>query len=206
VRLYSYIVARDYGFAPNPFFGACTLATCKPEIRRTANVGDWIIGTGAKRYGLGGRLVYAMKVAEAVLYEQYWEDDRFRQKKPYLRGSLKQAFGDNIYHRNPKTGEWLQEDSHHSYPNGRPNQANIDHDTQVSRVLVGMEFKYWGASGPTIPNRFRHSLGHDVCCTTQGHKCNFPNQLVRAFTEWVQTIREVGHLGEPAEFEQQLRR
>src|SRR5712671_5339411 len=34
MRLYSYVVARDFGFAPNPFFGVCTLATCKPDIRK----------------------------------------------------------------------------------------------------------------------------------------------------------------------------
>ena len=31
MRLHSYVVARDYGFAPNPFLGVCTLATCKPK-------------------------------------------------------------------------------------------------------------------------------------------------------------------------------
>ena len=49
MKLFSYVVARDYGFAPNPFFSTCTLATCKPKIRRTASVGDWIIGTGSKK-------------------------------------------------------------------------------------------------------------------------------------------------------------
>ncbi|MFH1865797.1 MAG: hypothetical protein ABIK85_07930, partial [Candidatus Eisenbacteria bacterium] len=39
MRLFSYIVARDYGFAPNPFCGVCTLATCKPKIRESASVG-----------------------------------------------------------------------------------------------------------------------------------------------------------------------
>lgn len=28
---YSYVVARDFGFAPNPFNGFLTLATCKPK-------------------------------------------------------------------------------------------------------------------------------------------------------------------------------
>lgn len=37
-------VARDYGFAPNPFFGVCTLATCKPRIRSVAQIGDWVVG------------------------------------------------------------------------------------------------------------------------------------------------------------------
>lgn len=40
MKLFSYIVTHDAGFAPNPFWGYCTLACCKPAIRRTANVGD----------------------------------------------------------------------------------------------------------------------------------------------------------------------
>ena len=48
MRLHSYVVARDYGFAPNPFFGVCTLATCKPKIRSAAKLGDWVMGTGSK--------------------------------------------------------------------------------------------------------------------------------------------------------------
>src|SRR5438034_11308809 len=118
MRLYSYVIARDYGFAPNPFFGFCTLATCKPMIRKTAQVGYLIIGTGSKTCGMVGVLVYVMKVAETVTYDQYWEDPRFRVKRPNLRGSLKQAYGDNIYHRNPETCGWIQENSHHSLPDG----------------------------------------------------------------------------------------
>src|SRR5713226_3129081 len=97
MKLFSYVVARDYGFAPNPFFGCCTLATCKPNIRKHAQVGDWVLGTGSKGYGLDGHLVFAMKIVEALSYERYWDDPRFRQKRPNLRGSVKQAFGDNIY-------------------------------------------------------------------------------------------------------------
>ena len=51
MKLYSYIVARDFGFAPNPFYGFCTLATCKPKIREHASVGDWVVGTGARSSG-----------------------------------------------------------------------------------------------------------------------------------------------------------
>jgi hypothetical protein len=41
-RIYSYVVRYDSGFAPNPFYGYCTLATCKPDIRRGAEVGDLV--------------------------------------------------------------------------------------------------------------------------------------------------------------------
>ena len=41
-KLYSYCLPYDDGAAPNPFWGTCTLVICKPAIRRTARVGDWI--------------------------------------------------------------------------------------------------------------------------------------------------------------------
>ena len=44
--LYIYVVDRDFGFAPNPFHGYCTLATCKPKIRNGASIGNWIMGIG----------------------------------------------------------------------------------------------------------------------------------------------------------------
>ena len=47
-KLFSYVLRFDDGAAPNPFGGICTLTICKPAIRRSASVGDWIIGTGSK--------------------------------------------------------------------------------------------------------------------------------------------------------------
>jgi hypothetical protein len=44
MKLYCYIVTHDTGFSPNPFHGYCTLACCKPTIRRTAKEGDWVVG------------------------------------------------------------------------------------------------------------------------------------------------------------------
>lgn len=200
MKLYSYVVARDYGFAPNPFYGVCTLATCKPSIRKSVQIRDWVVGTGSKRYGLDGRLVYAMKVAETLTYDQYWNDLRFIQKKPNLRGSRKQAYGDNIYHRDSKTVRWVQANSHHSRRDGSPNCDNIKHDTQSPRVLVGTEFAYWGGGGPRIPARFRNWAGVDVCCVGQGHKCNFPENFVHAFLTWIHSLNASGYVGRPKEF------
>jgi hypothetical protein len=46
MSLVSYKMTHDSGFAPNPFHGYLTLATCKPGIRRSGSrrVGDWIAG------------------------------------------------------------------------------------------------------------------------------------------------------------------
>lgn len=34
MKIYTYIMTDDYSFAPNPYFGLCTLACCKPKIRK----------------------------------------------------------------------------------------------------------------------------------------------------------------------------
>ncbi len=47
MTLYTYFIPFDNGAAPNPFGGICTLAICKPVIRRNAKAGDWVVGTGS---------------------------------------------------------------------------------------------------------------------------------------------------------------
>ena len=194
--LYSYIVARDYGFAPNPFYGFCTLATCKPDIRRTATVGDWVIGTGSKRKGRSGFIVYAMRVTEAISFAAYWDDPRFQNKRPHLRGSLKKAFGDNIYFRDEYTNEWQQLDSHHTNEHGIQDFENIRTDTSTDRVLVSEDFVYWGGTGPKIP----HFSGVDICHSTQKHRCKFPEQVVQDFIEWVRSLNDTGYCSDPLEW------
>ncbi len=76
--LYIYVVTRDFGFAPNPFHGYCTLATCKPGIRRVAQVGDWVMGVGGSRLHAAGRCIYLMNVSEVLPFDTYWSDNRFR--------------------------------------------------------------------------------------------------------------------------------
>jgi len=198
MKLYSYVVARDFGFAPNPFDGVCTLATCKPKIREAATVGDWVVGTGSKRYGLGGKLVFAMQVSEKLSYDEYWKDLRYRSKRPNLQGSLKQAYGDNIYHRNSRTKEWKQEDSHHSFKDGSKNPANVKHDTQSPIVLIGANFTYYGAAAIPIPKKFCNAT-IDVSAH-RGHKSNFPEEFVEAFTAWLQGLGARGYVAAPAEF------
>ena len=195
-RLYSYIVARDYGFAPNPFYGYCTLATCKPQIRKNAEIGDWIIGTGSKSKGRNGHIVYAMRVTEAMSFDEYWADSRFQRKRPDMHASVKKAFGDNIYYRDDAAG-WRQLDSHHSYGDGTQNNENVRNDTQVNRLLVSNDFIYWGGNGPIIP-----TFGDvTVCHNTQGHRCNFPTELVNDFETWLRNFDDRGYCGIPLEWE-----
>lgn len=199
MRLYSYVVARDFGFAPNPFYGACTLATCKPDIRRAAALGDWVVGTGSAVQKRAGYLVYAMRVSEITTFDSYWRDPRFAQKKPNLRGSKKQAFGDNIYHRASEGAPWLQADSHHSLADGTANPRNLANDTKTPNVLIATDFAYFGGQGPVIPAELRDWDGHDLCAG-RGYKRNFPPALVKVFVAWFRSLGASGCVGAPLDW------
>ncbi|EIK43218.1 hypothetical protein O59_004011 [Cellvibrio sp. BR] len=150
-HLYTYAITRDFGFAPNPFHGICTLATCKPRIRKAAKVGDWILGIGGSQLKpIKRRCIFLMKVSEKISFQDYWSDTRFNLKKPLRNGSQVQMLGDNIYHRDP-SGNWLQEDSHHSNPDGSPNLVNLNRDTGGSdQVLISNYFLYFGSKAVQI--------------------------------------------------------
>lgn len=194
-RLYSYVVLRDFGFAPNPFHGVCTLATCKADIRRTATIGDYIIGVGTRERFPAGKLVYAMRVDGAMSFDEYWSDPNFAVKKAVLNGSRKRQYGDNIYHH--VGGNWLQEDSHHSLTNGQQNLHNLGRDTKTDRILTSEHFIYWGRDGPFVPDDFRNWNGYDVAAGGRGHQCRFPDALVAEFGAWLETSLGLGYVGRP---------
>lgn len=195
MKLFSYVVARDFGFAPNPYFGVCTLATCKPKIRNSANVGDWVLGTGSATKKRAGHIVYAMQVSETMSFTEYWNDTRFKLKKPNLFGSKKQAYGDNIYNQDAHSN-WSQLDSHHSYENGVDNIHNVLNDTQVDRILIGDRFCYWGGAGPQIPLTVKNYNEEEICAI-RGYKCKFTDKFVTNFEKWLNSCGEWGYLGDP---------
>jgi hypothetical protein len=201
MKLFSYVVARDYGFAPNPFGKYCTLATCKPEIRRHAEVGDWILGTGSKTKKMQGKIVFLMEVNYKLDFMEYWEDERFQYKKPFLNKSLKFAYGDNIYHRSENGDEWIQENSHHSNIDGTENLKNKQRDTSTNLVLVSNNFYYFGREAIDIPREFLEG-DYGICHSTQGYRNKFDEEFILRFLAWIQKdVPKKGKLGDPLLFE-----
>jgi hypothetical protein len=194
LRVYSYVVRWDHGFAPNPFYSICTLATCKPDIRTAACVGDVIFGTGSATRKLAGHAVFVMWVEKIISFDDYWRDPQYARKIPVMNGSLQQRFGDNIYHRS--NGKWLQADSRHSQIGNRTNARNLKRDTgKTDRILIGSEFVYWGGSGPLVPaalSRFVHA--------TPGHRAFFSAAEISRFCGWIGRHKEKGMVGEPCEW------
>lgn len=151
VRILRYVVRIDQGGSPNPYHGCCSLAVCKPQIRRSAQVGDWIIGLRSRA---NDQVVCAMRVDEVLPLGDYWRDSRFRAKRPGHRGPP-----DNFY-RADQSGSLVR-------------VANTLHGTKLAtgdisgrNALVSWHFWYFGDRSPELPTDLVHLIhsgqGHSV--------------------------------------------
>ncbi len=159
-RVYIYVVSRDFGFAPNPFHGFCSLATCKPKIRNTADIDDWIFGVGGSVLKATGRCIFAMKVTSKITFNEYWLNPEYNDKKPVRNGSKKMMVGDNIYFYDDEINDWNQAHSHHSLQDGSKNIFNLVRDTKSRNVLISKHFFYFGAKAPVIPKHILSEIGY----------------------------------------------
>jgi hypothetical protein len=147
--------------------------------------------------GLADRLVYALHVEEILTFDEYWTDARFGKKRPNLRGSLEQRYGDNIYRH--ENGEWMQVDSRHSFADGSPNPGHVVRDTKADVVLLGREFVYFGGHGPVIPDALRGQYGFDLCHGRPAYRVNFSDEMVAATVAWIDLLPR-GVQGDPADW------
>ena len=196
--LLSYIVRYDSGFAPNPFHGYCTLATCKPRIRQHAQIGDWIVGTGSNAIGIRrrGNLVYAMRVTEILSTAEFWHDPRFEKKKPNLFYNWVMASGDNIYEP-LGSGIWRQLNSYHSHESGSRSEDHVTRDTGVERILVSDDFIYVGGEGPLLPAEFLDGGSFEIICPHRNYRRVRYEPTIVAFEGWISSLREFGFQGKP---------
>jgi len=188
MRLYAYVVTHDTGFAPNPFHGYCTLATCNSPIRGRAEIGDWVLGVGSPRNAQAGKLIYGMRVEEAISFDEYWFNPRFQMKKPNPDGGEESRCGDNIYHRCPDSGQWVQAPGYHSLDNGCPDHGHVEKDTKSPRVLISQHFAYFGKSALAIPDHIMYYDEEDRLTRFRFYHCNFPPTQERYLVEWLQDL------------------
>ena len=201
--LFSYIVTRDFGFAPNPFPPYCTLATCKPVIRSHAKIDDWVLGVGsaAQNSTMNHRLIYAMQVQEILTYDEYWNDERFYYKRAVMHGSRRQNYGDNIYHSDQVSGQYIQENSHHSLQGGIRNVKNYDKDLHSKNVLISKNYWYFGKSAIEIPAEFL-----EITKVTQGHLKFDDDNLINRIVSWLNSLPFKGKVDVPYFFEKDFKR
>lgn len=190
-RLYSYIVNHDTGFAPNPFGGTCTLACCKPKIRRAVGTllregrgdGIWIVGLTPSRRGIGNDVVYVMRAEEALSFEEYWE--RFPEKRPdFSKKDALSRCGDNIYRPDGRGGFRQLRSMHSESPFDDEAWAekpkNTAKDLGGGYVLASRSFAYWGSKAAPLPEGLR------TIRAGRGHRCRFEPETLRVFSAFVE--------------------
>jgi hypothetical protein len=167
MKLFSYKMTHDTGFAPNPFGHTLTLATCKPAIRKKKEVGEWIAGFTSVKLNhdpVGEeRLVFLMRIGEKCHLSKYFSDPRFQDKipLPHLKDPVAKA-GDNIY-RPLVPGaieffhfEQLKNINH--WAGCGPDQDHLIEDISGQFVLVADIFYYFGDSPLIIPPSCRPKM------------------------------------------------
>lgn len=193
--LFSYRIPRDYGSAPNPFWGLCTLAICKPDIRRDAEIGDWVIGTGSAVSpirNISNKVVYAMRVTQKMTMKDY--DSFTRSQLPYkipLMTSTdpRRRSGDSIYdysiHHNETSDPLLRRSVHIEENKGK--------DLRGKNVLLSDHFFYFGDQPVALPEEL---LGIVPKGRAYQSKANAP--YFDSFVFWIHNLGyQPGFVGKP---------
>jgi len=182
-KIYSYVLKIDDGAAPNPFWGQCTLTICKPQIRRNAQIGDWVIGTGSKNtklkdgkiYDFSDSVVYAMKITDKKTLKEY---DEYcvcflKNKIPkWKTKDWKLKVGDCIYDYSKEIEPIIRKSVH--------NEWNRKTDLGGQNALFSDHFYYFGVEARPLPTELKELIKQN-----QGHKKIERNDLVAKFENWI---------------------
>jgi len=146
MRVWSYVITTDRGSAPNFERPAVTLTVCKPRIRRNARVGDLVLAFNGSTLSRNPHSVrWAGVVSEVIALEHYWDDARFRRKRPD-----RSAAPDNIYR--------LEGSAWHQVPNTTHDGGSVATDLSGRNALVFAEAWYFGDTQPELPEVFELRL------------------------------------------------
>lgn len=143
MNVYAYIVPIDDGAAPNPYGGVCTLAICKPNLRKIAQVDDWVLGFNYNQNGLF--LIYAMKLTDVLSMEAY---DAFTKaslciKIPNMKSNdVRYHMGDSVYDFGSDSIT-LREGVH--------SRCTKEMDLAGKNVLMSKHFYYFGSKSVALP-------------------------------------------------------
>lgn len=182
VNLYTYRLTVDMGDSPNPYNNICSLAICKPVIRKCAKVGDWVAGFVSKRLDKKdhGKLLYAMEITQKLTFEEYNTlcKIKYKDKLPENKNT-----GDCIY--------YMKNNKIKQRANYAHNKENMLTDLSGKYVLLSNNFYYFGKNSINIPEKL-----HPIIIKSQGHQKGKNKDYVNNFIKFINTQKK-GIQGEP---------
>ena len=169
MNIYTYIVPVDDGAAPNPYGGVCTLAICKPNLRKIAKQGDWLVGLDSKL-----QLIYTMKITSVMTMKEY--DSYTKENLPIkipnkTSKNIEEQMGDSVY--DFSNDEIKLRPSVHS-------RCTKEMDLAGKNVLLSTCFYYFGKETKTLPKELENIVNLDV------DFIKLTNELENSFLTWLE--------------------
>ncbi len=163
------------------------MTICKPDIRRAANVGDWVIGTGSKNsrlkdgevYDLSDSVVYAMRVTKKLTLADYNKFclQRLPRKIPkWFNRDFRLRTGDCIYDYSEGIVPTLRKSVH--------NLDNMEKDLRGQFALLSKHFYYFGDEPRPLPQELKHIIRRG-----QKHLVFGDSRIVNAFEKWISQFK-----------------
>ena len=161
-RIYRYILETDSGMAPCIDHGIVSLATCKPDIRKGARPGDWVLGfrPGSARRGL---VVWAGRVA------RIFEVGEYERKYSCVN---RRGRSDAIYR------ETSEERYERLLPCYHPGEKQFRKDTRSPVLMFDPEATWYFGSKPRLmPEHIVHLAAAGQGFRVNGTKAGDPENL-----------------------------
>ena len=154
----------DNGGAPCVQDGLLSLAICKPQIRSTIDINDFIIGFGSNV--LDNKLIYIAEVTNKLLDGEY-----YKQEKYFYRDDCLYSFDGQQYSR--------REDKKYHISNNTPNDEGND------IVLLSDNYRYFGKkSNDDYKNKYP-ILTKIINSLKQGHRLNHNTELFKKLSQLI---------------------
>ena len=173
MKVYIYKLRTDNGGAPAVYMGRLSLAICKPRIRGSAAVGDWIVGIAGKSLHPDSGLLDVAQVDEILEDGEYYRDTRFARRPDAIyewKGSRLKLRADPRFHDS--------EDAFRDIGSG-PTYSK-------ARVLLSSRFRYYGRA-TSVWYAAVSSLAHQMGQARGiGHKVDLSEVEYKA---WMKVIR-----------------
>ena len=190
-RIFLYRVQTDAGCAPNIDGDICTLAICKPQIRRSAVVGDIVIGLRARSGEIGAlgpnaidSVLYVMQVTRKMTLQEY--DTYCTEHLPVkIPSDINDFRGDCQYTVDGKQREL-----------GPHGPMHAKKDLSGRYVLLADAGNYWYRRDP-IGVRLTEELATswDVAGVARGHRVKvYKNSEVMSLFDWLATFPTIDSL------------
>ncbi len=179
-RFLVFKMINDSGIAPcvtpptKSYWALLSFALCKPAIRRSASIGDYVIGLSSKSiaktddYPLDS-IIFCAKVDRKLRGEYYYPRDGQADTSEY-RCQI-----DRIYPYNEASGRYsmIPNQTGHTESNMSKDigeySSDKEHSYKNSWVLLSSDFRYVGKSAHKIPETCPGFLRH-AKRMTQGHR------------------------------------